>query len=61
LSNSGFKKKKSKDSKIQENWKECYIVELVVGFLKMYIQYRFEEKKRFHIFIDQILVFWPSL
>jgi len=37
LGNSGLKRKRKekkviKESTIQENWKKCYIVELVVGF-----------------------------
>jgi hypothetical protein len=31
-------------SKIQEDWNKCYIVELFVGFLKMYIRYDFEKE-----------------
>jgi hypothetical protein len=38
LGNSGLKRKRkekeSKESTIQENWKKCYIVELVVGFFE---------------------------
>jgi hypothetical protein len=31
-------------SKIQVDWNKCYIVELFVGFLKMYVQYDFEKE-----------------